>query len=68
MLLRRPPFDAPDAAAIRSHDDIELTQPVTLVLLTTMTNNAHPLTSLEAQRHAGMMMPGRARMCCRMCS
>ncbi|KQO96688.1 hypothetical protein ASF30_16425 [Leifsonia sp. Leaf264] len=61
-------FGAPDAALDRSHGDTELTQLVTLVLLTIMTKNAHPLTSLEAQRHAGMMMPGRARMCCRMCS
>ncbi|KQX05317.1 hypothetical protein ASC59_14245 [Leifsonia sp. Root1293] len=68
MLPRAAPLGAPDAAAPESYADIELTQLVTLVLLTTMTNSAHPLTSLEAQRHAGMMMPGRAPMCCRMCS
>ena len=33
-----------------------------------MTPNAHALTSLEAPGIAGMMMPRRAVLCCRMCA
>src|SRR5690606_17432310 len=33
-----------------------------------MTTNARPLSAQEANRTAGMMMPGCIGMCCRMCS
>ncbi len=62
---RRPPH--PLRARTPQTGRHELTHSPADALLARMTDTTRTLTSFEAIGHAGMMMPGRARMCCRMC-